>query len=208
MNPELGWTKGMIDYMKMNTPLEFSVTFPIRINIQNNYYSFIQKDSSAFMGEDMEEESKYFGQTRFDEIDYYHEDGTPDVDAYSIKETYELLAQVDIKIEFYDHKTFETEELKKLRSETYKYGYLAFWNPKEDSDGKPMVIICLNKECGIKKKIDNLFVKSKIFNHKSLNIDIEYDSEFMKDIEYEKFCTDKNLVPIKEIHIGGRFALN
>jgi hypothetical protein len=219
MNPELVWTKEMIDYMRMSDDVfDISRTFPIRINIQNNYYSFIQKDSCAFTGEDMEEESKYFGQTRYDEMDYYHEDGTINEDAWSIKETYELLAQVDIKIEFYDLKELDPkDELdKKLRSEKYKYGYIVFWNQTEGdvlkviegSNGKPVAIIALNKKCGIKEKIDDLFVKSKMFNHKSLNIDIEYNSKSMKDIEYEKFCTKENTVPIKEIRIGGRFALD
>lgn len=150
MNPKLRWTKEMIDYIKEINPLDPISTFPIRINIQDNFFSFTQKDHWAFDGIDMEEESNYFGQTRYDDMDYYHEDGTINIEASMIKETYELLAQVYVKIEFFDQKLIEDE-------------------------------------------------KSKIFNHKSLNIDIQYDSEFMENIKYEQFCTSENSVPIKRI---------
>lgn len=226
LNPELSWTKEMIDYIKEINPLGTSVsTFPIRINIQDNLFSFTQKDHWAFDGIDMEEESNYFGQTRYGDMDYYHEDGTINVDAYSIKETFELLAQVHVKIEFFGKEFLEDVRNKKsierkfheaLRSEAYKYGYFIFKNQKEDEvlrpikdiGCKPIAIICLNEEYGIKKKIDDSFVKSKIFNNKSLNIDIDYDSELMKNIKYKQFCTGENYFPIKRICIGGRYELD
>jgi hypothetical protein len=42
-------------------------------------------------------------------------------------------------------------------------------------------------------------------------MDIEYDCEFVRDIEYDNFLTDKthsNLVPIKSIDLGARFGLD
>jgi hypothetical protein len=210
VNQELVWTKEMIDYMRMSSDvIDFSNTFPIRINIQEH-----SDDSSI---SDIGKEPRYFGQTRYDKMDYYEEDGTINVDAYEIKETYELLAQVDVWITFFDPKNPEDEELtKQLRSEEYKYGYMAFWNPKKNeiiklvtgSDSKPVAIICLNKECGIKEKIDDLFVKSKIFNYKSLNITIEYNGKSMESLEYEKFCDKENRVPIKDIRLDERFTLS
>lgn len=215
MKPKLVWTKEMIDYMRMSSDVfDFTNTFPIRINTNNYSYS------SIIMGES----SGYTGQTCFDKIDYYEKDGTPNVDAYEIKETYELLAQVDVMVTFYNLKDLdnlkyldsEEEFTEQLRNEAYKNGYMAFSNPIKDDDvklivgygSKAVAIICLNEECGIKEKIDSLFTKSKMFNLKYLNISIEYDGKSMEGIEYDKFCSKENRVPIKGISLGERFTLS
>lgn len=93
----------------------------------------------------------------------------------SVSEIYKLLGPVGINIEFYDHNTRKFEE---LSSEAYKYGYLAFRNIGD----LPALDIGLNEECGIKEKLDELFIKSKIFNHKYLYMEIDYDWGLVKDI--------------------------
>ena len=102
-----------------------------------------------------------------------------------------------------------------LKTDAFKYGCFMLKNQKKDQvlghirgiGAKPIAVICLNEETGIKKKIDDSFVKSQIFNHKYLNIDIEYDSEDMKNLKYEQVLTGRNYFPIKGITTGGRFEL-
>ncbi len=140
---------------------------------------------------------------------------------YDADDTYctnrEKLLKVAIGINFYDFETFddfethEFEELK-LRREAYKNGYIAFKTENFNPYGKrPYLIIGLNKKRGVKEKIEDLFIKSKIFNHKQLAIRIGYDGELIQDIKYEHFLTYKdniNLVPITGIELEADFKLD
>ena len=59
-----------------------SKTFPVRINSQDKFFLFTQKDHWMFKGNESKNiELRYYGQTGFGEIDYYFEDGTLNVDA-------------------------------------------------------------------------------------------------------------------------------
>lgn len=197
MSPELGWTKEMIDEIK---DCEINNCFPIIINVQSNYYEFTDKEIDEKYNFAATSPISYEG--IFSSLICYG-----DLDDF-VSERYNVLGQVDISITFFDHNTrkFGTHKFEELSSETYKYGYLEFRNLK-----KGALIIGLNKECGIKETIDDLFIKSKIFNHKNLYMEINYDCEFVKDIEYENFFIDEhhiNLVPIKSVNLEARFGLD
>ena len=197
MTPELGWTKEMIDEVK---DCEIDNHFPIIIKIQSNYYEFKDKEYDNDLNVADTSPISYEG--IFSSSHCYD-----DLDGDYDPEKYKLWGQVDVSIIFYDRNTRKFEG---LNGEVYKYGFLSFRNLKNNNN-KPALTIGLNKDCGIEEKINNLFIKSKKFNHKNLDIDIYYDCEFIKDIEYDKFFTDKNhmnFVPIKSIILNVRFGLD
>ncbi len=199
MNPKHGWTKEMIDAIK---DCETYNSFPIRILAQDIDYKFTdkeydEKNKFALVKSGTTSSISYEGVFGSSYFSY-----TFDLDD-SVSEIYKLLGPVGINIEFYDHSTRKFEE---LSSEAYKYGYLAFRNIGD----LPALDIGLNEECGIKEKLDDLFIKSKIFNHKYLYMGIDYDCGFVKDIKYENFFIDEhhiNLVPIKSIKLDERFMI-
>jgi len=154
MNPEFGWTKGMIDLIKPIGNTHCS-SFTVLIEIQRNSYS-VADGEQDFTSQEYE---GLFNFTRYDA------DGT-----YCANK--EKLLQVAIGINFYN---FETREYEELSSETYKYGYIAFKTEVFNPYGKrPYMIIGLNEKCGIKEKTEDSFIKSKIFNYKQLAISIRY----------------------------------
>ena len=197
MTPELGWTKEMLDEIK---DCEIDNEFSILIKIQNNYYEFEDKERDDDLSVADTSPISYKG--IFSSSQCYD-----DLDGDYDPEKYKLWGQVDISIIFYDR---NTRKFDGVNSEAYKYGFLAFRNLK-NNDNKPALTIGINKDCGIEEKINDLFIKSKIFNHNNLDIDIYYDCQFIKDIEYDKFFTDNNnmnLVPIKAIILNVRFGLD
>jgi len=205
------WTKEMIDYMKMEYRYPI-VNFPICINSVVSFATYEHEDDGA-MDKDERERTNYYGRTRYGD-NYDFDD----------REIHELLAQVYIRVEFYGKKYLDwvagqeryAKEYEELRSDTFKYGYLEIGNQTkehiikvvEDDISRPVGLVSLNNEYGIREKINDLFTKSKVFGHKSLLIDIGYDWRYIKDVENEKLCNGGYKIPINEISIVGRFALD